>query len=281
MNIQLTPSSMKLQPLDEDMMRRSAPSIFATEAHDSRSERYTYIPTFHVVRALMREGFQPMSVRQSRTRDASRKDFTKHMIRFRRPDNALHQVGDTVPEIALVNSHDGTSAYIIMAGLFRLVCLNGLVVCAGELDTVRVPHKGDVTKDVIDGSFRVLEQSTKALEAPDKWSRVLLNGEERNAFAESARVLRFGDAEGNVKTPIQAPALLKPRRRDDTHNDLWTTFNRVQENVIRGGLTAIGRDANNRMRRSTSREVRGIDQDVKLNRALWTLAAKMAELKAA
>jgi hypothetical protein len=35
------------------------------------------------------------------------------------------------------------------------------------------------------------------------------------------------------------------------------------------------------MRRVTTREVRGIDQDVRLNRALWQLAERMAELKGA
>ena len=64
-------------------------------------------------------------------------------------------------------------------------------------------------------------------------------------------------------------------------DDLWRVFNRVQENAIRGGLTAWGRDAQNRPRRVTSREVTGIDGDVRLNRALWTLTERMAELKRA
>lgn len=50
---------------------------------------------------------------------------------------------------------------------------------------------------------------------------------------------------------------------------------------MRGGLHAMGRDANNRARRVTTREVRNIDGDVKLNRALWLLSQRMAELKAA
>ena len=65
----------------------------------------------------------------------------------------------------------------------------------------------------------------------------------------------------------------------DAGSDLWSTFNRVQENTIRGGLQAWGRDGNNRPRRVTSREVTGIDQDVKLNRALWLLGERMAALK--
>jgi hypothetical protein len=66
---------------------------------------------------------------------------------------------------------------------------------------------------------------------------------------------------------------------DCAGNDLWRTFSRAQENAIRGRLTAWGRDARNRPRRVTSREVTGTNGDVRLNRALWTLTERMAELK--
>lgn len=58
-------------------------------------------------------------------------------------------------------------------------------------------------------------------------------------------------------------------------------MNVLQENAIRGGLTAWGRDADNRPRRVTARPLNGIDQDVRLNRALWLLGERMARLKAA
>lgn len=268
-------------PLSEDELRARAPSVFAEEAHSSRSERYASIPTIDVVRALQREGFESFAARQSRTRDVSRHEFTKHMIRFRRPDMAV-TVGDVIPELVLVNSHDGTSSYQLTAGMFRVRCLNGLVVQSGTLDDVRVHHKGDVIQNVIEGSFRVIGESVKALAAPDNWSGITLGDDARQAFAEAAHVLRFGDADGQPETPIQPRQLLIPRRSDDRAADLWTTFNVVQENTIRGGLSAIGRDENGRRRRTTSREVKGIDQDIKLNKALWTLGERMAAiLKAA
>ena len=42
-------------PLSDDQIRRVAPSIFAVEAHESRSARYTYIPTGDVLTALRKE----------------------------------------------------------------------------------------------------------------------------------------------------------------------------------------------------------------------------------
>ena len=109
------------------------------------------------------------------------------------------------------------------------------------------------------------------------WSQIALTDHQRNAFAEAARVARFADAEGHVETPVTAQQLLIPRREADRGNDLWKTFNVVQENDVKGGIYNQTMQQNGRVRRSTTREVRGIDQDVRLNRALWTLAEKLAE----
>lgn len=266
--------------LTEDEMRKIAPSIFALTAHESRSERFQPIPTIEVLRGLMGEGFMPVGVKQSSSRDDGKRDFTKHLIRLRRLDmDASYSVGDTICEILLKNANDGTSAYDLMAGLFRIRCLNSLVAQTGTLDSVKVRHSGDVQAKVIEGTYRVLGEARKALAAPADWSGVTLNNDERQAFAEAAHVLRFADAKGNVTTPVKPEQLLTPRRYDDRADDLWTTFNVTQENVIRGGLRAWCRDANNRPRRVSTRAVNGIDQDVKLNKALWVLSQRMAELK--
>jgi hypothetical protein len=274
---------MGATPLSDGELMQLAPSAFATEAHSSRSTRYAYIPTADVIAGLRREGFAPVLARQTRPRDTGRSGHTKHLIRFRHEGQASQprRVGMTFPEVVLINSHDGTSAYHVTAGVFRLACLNGMVVSDGPERSVKVPHKGDVVRQVIEGSYEVLGASRQAIEAADAWASVALNRDEQNILADAARVIRFGDEEGNVATPIQADQFLRARRPSDTSDDLWTTFNRVQENTIRGGLQAWGRDGNNRLRRVTSREVTGIDQDVKLNRALWMLGERMAAIKSA
>jgi len=183
--------------------------------------------------------------------------------------------------VILVNSHDGTSAYKIMAGLFRLVCLNGMVVSDREFANVSIPHKGNVTDLVIEGSYTVLSESRKALEAADAWAGVTLSRPEQMAMAEAAHTVRFGDSEGDTETAIQPEQLLSVRRYDDHGSDLWRTANIIQENVIRGGLSAWGRNANGQRRRTTTREVNGIDADVKMNKALWLLSERMAQIKAA
>lgn len=267
--------------MSEDDMRRAAPSIFANTAHDSRSDRFRVIPTIDVLRALQKEGFQPVGVKQSVARTADRTDYTKHLVRLRRMDGRSYQVGDTVLEMLLKNANDGSAAYDLMAGLFRIACLNSLVSQTSTLDSIKVRHSGDVAAKVIEGTYRVLGEAEKVLAAPAAWSTLQLAPPERMALAEAAHVLRFADADGEITTPIVPAQLLNTHRHEDAGTDLWTTFNVVQENVIRGGLRGRTRDANNRMRRVTTRAVNGIDQDVRLNKALWILAERLDEMKRA
>ena len=260
------------QPLTDDQLFKVAPSIFANEAHDSRSDRYTYIPTITVLRRLREEGYLPFAVTQSRTRDAGKREHTKHMIRLRKFDSFNLQRGEDVNEIVMVNSHDGSSAYQLLSGVFRVICSNGLV-SGKHMGEIRIPHKGDVINDVIEGVFRVVEDFELIDSEKDAMKSLQLDSVERLAFARSALALKY-DTE-IAPAPITERQLLDPRRLADDRNDLWTTFNVVQENMLKGGMRA--RTATNR--RTTTRPVHGIDQSIKLNRALWTLAAEMRKLK--
>ncbi|SCB38956.1 DUF932 domain-containing protein [Rhizobium hainanense] len=267
--------------MTETEMRKVAPSIFATSAHESRSERFKPIPTIEVLRGLMVEGFVPVGAKQSASRTEGKADFTKHLIRLRRVDDGkVYRVGDTVCEILLKNANDGTSAYELLAGLFRIRCMNSLVTQTGIMDAIKVRHSGDVGAKVIEGTYRVLNEAERTLTAPQDWAAHKLNRDEKQVLAEAVHVLRFGDADGETTTPIKPEQFLIPRRHDDRADDLWTVWNVTQENAIRGGLRGVGRDDLGRARRVRSRAVNGIDQDIKLNKALWLIGEKMAALKA-
>jgi Domain of unknown function (DUF932) len=269
--------------MSDEQIMRVAPSVFATGRHESRSDRYTYIPTSEIVAGMRENGLVPVAAMQGRSRVEGKADFTKHLIRFRPAGEVVtaRRIGGLYPEVVVVNSHDGTSAYQVMAGLLRLVCLNGMLVSDRELSSVKVPHKGDVVGRVIEGSFTVVEESRRAIETADHWAGITLNRDEQQVMAEAAHMLRFADADGETTTAIRPEQLLAARRREDQGDTLWHVGNRIQENAIRGGLQAMGRDANNRPRMSTMRPVQSIDGDVKLNRALWRLGEEMARLKAA
>jgi hypothetical protein len=266
-------------PLNEDQMRAAAPSVFAEGKHASRSERYTYIPTIEVLRGLRREGFEPFMVAQGGSRIAGKAKFTKHMIRMRHAGQV--QTRPEANEIILINSHDGASSYQMLAGLFRFVCCNGLVV-GHVVDDIRIPHKGNIQGEVIEGAFRVLDEFDVVAQRTEAMKALPLEPREELAFATAALALRFGERSveeggGHVPAPVTAEQLNEARRIDDIGHTLWTTFQRVQENVMRGGQP--GRSVKGR--RLQTRPVGSIDRRVSLNRALWMLAEEMRQIKAA
>jgi hypothetical protein len=258
-------------PLSDDQIHRVAPSIFAEAPHESCSQRYAYIPTATVLTELRKEGFQPFMVTQTRTRHEDRRDYTKHMVRLRHASQ-INARGEA-NEIILLNSHDSTSSYQMLAGMFRFVCSNGLV-CGDTVADVRVPHKGDVAGQVIEGAYQVLNGFDRALESRESMQAITLDEGEAEVFARAALSLKYDDPD--KPAPITESQILMPRRFDDRRPDLWMTFNRIQENLTKGGLS--GRSANGR--RQQTRPVQGIDSDVRLNRALWLLADGLRQLKA-
>jgi hypothetical protein len=266
-------------PLTEDQMRAAAPSVFAEGKHASRSERYTYIPTIEVLRGLRKEGFEPFMVAQGASRIEGKAEFTKHMIRMRHAGQV--QTRPEANEIILINSHDGASSYQMLAGMLRFVCCNGLVV-GDVVEDIRIPHKGNIQGEVIEGAFRVLDQFEVVQQHAEAMKALPLEPREEIAFATAALALRFGESPveetgGHRPAPITAEQLNEPRRIDDIGHSLWATFQRIQENVMRGGQP--GRSVQGR--RLQTRPVGSIDRGVSLNRALWMLAEEMRQIKAA
>jgi hypothetical protein len=258
------------RPLNNDTIARYAPSVLATEAHESRGDRYAFIPTINVLDGLRNEGFQPYEVRQTKVRDAGRREHTKHLVRLRHQSQITY--GAEAPALVLLNSHDATSSYQLLAGFFRFVCSNGLI--AGDVtNDIRIRHSGDVVGDVIEGSYRVLDNVRALEDRIGAYKSTQLNQVDALEFSRAAAELRWGQ-DVDVNRERQ---LLWARRHDDRDLTLWNVYNRVQENLIQGGLP--GRSTNGR--RTTTRAVTGVAEDVRINRGLWALADNLAASKTA
>jgi len=141
---------------------------------------------------------------------------------------------------------------------------------------IRIPHKGNVQDDVIDGAFRVLGDFEAIDASTDAMKSLTLNSDEERAFGSAALALRYGErSEGQPPAPITVDQLIQARRPEDFGRSLWNCLNRIQENATHGGQ--LGRSTQGR--RIRTREVASIDRGVSLNRALWVLAEEMRKLK--
>lgn len=263
---------MYAQLLSNEQMQKAAPSIFARQAYEKTSDNYKFISTADMMFYLDELGWKAREVKQTRCLSEDRKEFTKHIVRFRQVDAPLPMVGDSVPELVLLNSHDGKSSYQFYAGLFRLVCLNGLVVQSHDFRRCKARHAGvDAETAAIEGSFEIVRELPAIAEKVDQFQSIQLSRGEQLAMGAAALQLRWdGDS-----VPVEPAQIIQARRHEDQKADLWSTFQRIQENLVRGGLSgrnALGRSA-------TTRAVNAVDSNVKLNRALWTLTEEMSKLK--
>ncbi|MGA2248419.1 MAG: DUF932 domain-containing protein [Verrucomicrobiota bacterium] len=134
--------------LSDEQIKVQAPSVFAAAPQAGVSERYTFLPTSQIVSRMRQEGWAPVEVQQQSVRLEGRMGFQKHLLRFQRRDQ-IARPGEYTPEIALVNSHDRSSAYQIHGALYRFVCSNGLMVSDSTIEPVSIRHSGRETEEVI------------------------------------------------------------------------------------------------------------------------------------
>jgi hypothetical protein len=239
------------------------------------SERYKAVNTAQLVSHFENAGYTVASLKTSRVRNIEKQGYQKHLLRLRHPDLTLNALSGITPEIIVSNSYDGTSAFRLMMGVFRLVCSNGLIV-GQTYESVRVVHVGDALNKVLNAAHRVQEQTEKIGHQIQAWSELELSDSQIESFAKHASKLILPDQDdANVIPIVRHQDLLRVRRSDDQGRDLWTVFNRIQENVLQGGLSYIRVSETGRVRNMTARRIQSIDRSIEVNRALWDLASQI------
>jgi hypothetical protein len=266
-------------------------SVTAPHPASVVSEKYSFFSTMNLINALATQNWLPVLAQEQRIREESRKGYQKHLVRFRQPGSVLSNVGDIAPEIVLTNAHDARSAYVLMAGFFKLACLNGLVVSQGEFGAIRIRHVGYDERDVIDATYKVAEDVPRLVDKIEDYRKIDLKTEEREAFAESALVMRYADEKDEVKREggilkigdrtFSLAVLIRPNREQDSSPTLWNTFNTVQEKLIKGSnFERTTRSNNGRIvQRTKVKGITGLNEDIRVNRGLWHLQEELRKIK--
>ena len=174
-------------------------------------------------------------------------------------------------ELVLLNSHDAGCAYQLHAGIFRRLCSNGLVISESRFEALRFRHAGLEPEEVVRASLRLIEFMPKIAERVQRFRERTMDACASLDFAGQALMLRYPTLE---EAPVEAETLLKARRPEDEGANLWAVANRVQENLIRDGVSDFHRDKRGRLR--SVRVLRGIDSKVSVNKGLWGLAERVA-----
>ncbi len=270
-------------PLSHEQIQCIAPSVFADREDDSRSARYRFVPSSTLLDRMEDEGFLVVAAQEQGSRQPDGTPTRKHLLRFAHAD-MLRMPSEHRIEVAMINSHNGTSSYKLMAGIFRLVCTNGLMV-GTQVSEICVRHTGHAAEEIIAASLKLAGETPHLLHLIQRMQSVLVSYKQQLDMAYEAARLRLG--EGFLKL-IAPEVLLVPRRYNDIGYTaggpatLWQAFNRIQENLIKGGVRLRPQLSENGLRpaRRRLRAVNGIDGNTKLNRALWDLTERYLPLPA-
>jgi hypothetical protein len=257
--------------LSREQLTRHVPAAYAEKAYAGTSRRYAFFPTDTVVEALRESGWAPVIAQEQRARAEDRFGFQKHLIRFHRREELGRAVlHDSRLELILMNSHDGGCAFRLFAGVFRLVCSNGLVVSEASFGAIFIRHTHRTVEQVVDASQKIAHNSDGIGGRIDAFRQRVLSEEERTDFASRALALRYDTA---AEAPVRPSYLLEPKRVEDRGSSLWQTFNVIQERMMRGSRPDRFKAMQEHRRMGRVRALTGLDAQLNINRNLWALAS--------
>lgn len=260
------------QVLTPEQIAVKAPAVVELTHADNLSKHYTHIPTMTLMEDMAKLGWEVVDVKQGKSRDLSKRMFKKHLVIFRNPNLKISREGsDAVfPQILLMNSHDGKSSFQFRAGLFRLICSNGLVITTQDFAQARLRHSGYSFEHLKSVVMEMVEKIPDTIKTLNSLTEVELTEEQKMEFALKAIGIRF--EKGNAEVLPQE--LLVPLREQDKGNDLWSVFNVVQEKLVRGGFKYTLREG--RRTNRTARRISNFIQDIRINEELFDLAKSYA-----
>ena len=284
--------------LSKNELKEIAPSIFSTKPSPEVSKKYSHIPTDKLIDDMELLGWRPIDAKEVKARQKSTMGFQKHLVVFRNPDIVINQMPnnivesstsptgyrktdgtfakknpiDTVfPQILLTNSHDGKNAFTFTAGLFRMICENGLVISTNEFEKVSIRHMGYDFDELQKQVTEMVEQLPLTVESMNKMIETTMDQNSIVKFAKDMLAVRFPEDELRRIT-IDMDDFITPVRNEDKGDDLWSVFNVIQEKIIEGDFEyTVG------TKHRKARQIKNFKQDMDLNSKMFDIALEYAQ----
>ena len=234
------------------------------------SKHYSFVPTIKVVNDLRKLGYECVDAVQVKARKKSTNGYQKHMLTFEHPKYKVEGATE-YPQLLLTNSHDGGNSFSLSAGIFRLVCSNGLVIKTEDYGSARLVHKGysfEAIRELVNKFNVTVDEVLSKVTAMKK---VELTKTQQIEFAKQAALLRFTAKsynEDNIADVVDLDGLLNVERKEDKGNGLWEVYNRVQESIVQGKFHYVGGNKKSRK----ARPIKNFKQSISVNQKLSELA---------
>jgi len=251
-------------PMTLDQVTAIVPAAFADYADERVSKKYVFISTKQVYEDMSALGFKAIWAHQRRGKDSP---FKKHWIKFFHPDHVIRREDGAITEIfevTISNSHDGRAGFNLAAGIYRLVCDNGMMALDSDQGKIRLRHMGYSSEELSKMIHDLSAHFPVMLQKIDTMKKRIMTDQEMVTFATNAMKTRW-----DKEVKIDVNKLIKSIRPEDDQNTLWNVYNRVQEKLVKGQFTTF-----------SGRIVRGltnVDALVKLNEKLYTQALELCQ----
>ena len=289
----------KFTPLSKRDLNEIAPSIFATVPSPEVTNKYTHIPTVKVIDDMNLLGWYAVEAKEVKARTKGTVGYQKHLIIFRNDDVVINELeagvvrdntsptglrrsdgtfaksdstNDVYPQILLTNSHDGKNAFTFTAGLFRMICENGLVIADKELDNIKMRHMGYTFEDLQVLIKDIVTKLPLTVEAMNKMKDIQLEEQKILDLAEELLNIRVEGTNNEYDYVEATEAVTYPQRKEDEGNGLWEVFNRTQENIINGNFEY--RTPGGKWRQA--RIIKNFKQDIEMNKKMFSKALEYA-----
>lgn len=267
------------QTITKQQIRQTCPVAFKqAPTNPEVSNKYLFVNTETIIDDLSKLGWYPVTAAQ---RKSKRKDtiYSKHMISFQNPDIIIRGANgdDAYPRIILTNSHDGLQSFQFSVGIFRLVCSNGLVIATDKFSEFKIKHKGYTFQELRNIVLETVKDLPNKVEVLNKMRARTLTTKEKQDLALNAMLIRAGidiksDKAKQFKyDQVTLDEILEPNRPQDQGDDLWRTFNVVQEKIVKGDFHAALTGAKVRK----VRPIKSFVTDLKVNKELFKLATSL------
>ena len=281
--VRFSDDKLATQFLTKEEIQKVCPLAYAEAPTNKVSDKYVLANTGTVIEDMEKLGWKVVSAKQRKAKTGKQSRFSFHMITFQNPDVKIlgqdQDGNDTIegyPRVICTSSHDGFSCFQFLIGCFRLVCSNHLIIATKKFTNLKIRHINYTFEDLRKLIAEILENLPKQISLMNEMQKRVLTKDQQHKLALSMFKVRLGKSEDDILEVDEETldTLLDPVRDEDKADNLWNTYNILQEKFVRG-LFNYKKDGG-KVRKA--RAIKGFVSDMQFNERAWKLAESYLEI---
>ena len=215
--------------------------ITQTEAYGDVSDRYIATATQDIVEEFQEySDFKSVGFSKAFVRKPEKEGYQKHMIML---EDSTSEMVDGNLRIVLFNSNDRSTSMRLYMGYYRDACANDCVFGNDVMEPIFIRHTKQDWKYSI---YKMMQEYEEVKVSTEKMISRMMN--QYMSYGDIGRITErvstelMSDISGTILDPLQ---LNQAHRMEDVGKDAWHTYQRIQGNLLQGGVDRVIRKEDN------------------------------------